>query len=139
MAESKDLQKATDMVAEEESRNLSKQLYKLELVFIKVIPIVISIGYFVNTVLTYFCFRIEILSALCGMSLFPLLFIYLSSRVFRFCLRHRLFIYYIGLSELEAWIDYLIGIPVSTDVLFVFDCILFAVLVIYALYLKIKT
>lgn len=138
MAESKELLKATDMVVEEESRNLSKQLYKLELVFIKIIPIVISIGYFVNTVLTYFCLRIEILSALCGMSLLPLLFIYLSSRVFRFCLRHRLFIYYVGFSELEAWIDYVIGIPVSADALFVFDCILFAVLIIYTLYLKVK-
>ena len=105
---------------------------------IKTIPIIISIIYFINTVLTYFGFRFEIFSAICGMSLLPLLFIYLSSKVFKFCLRHRLFIYYITFSELEAWIDYLIGVPISSEAFLVFVCIIFFILIISSIYLKFK-
>lgn len=119
------------MAVVEESKSLNKALYKLELYMIRVIPIVISVIYFINTVLTYYGYRIELFSALCGISLLPLIFIYLSSRVFKFCLRHRLFIYYIAFSEAEAWIDYKIGIPVSSETIFIFDILVFAALVTY--------
>lgn len=105
---------------------------------IRVIPIIISIIYFINTILTYFGYRIELFSALCGISLLPMIFIYLSSIVFKFCLRHRLFIYYIGFSEAEAWIDYKIGIPVSSEVIFIFDIIIFVLLIAYVIYLRIS-
>lgn len=127
------------MAVVEESKSLNKALYKLELYMIRVIPVIISAIYFINTVLTYYGYRIELFSALCGISLLPLIFVYLSSRVFKFCLRHRLFIYYIAFSETEAWIDYKIGIPVSSETIFIFDILVFVALVIYVLYLKFKS
>ena len=127
------------MAVVEESKSLNKALYKLGLYMIRVIPVIISVIYFINTVLTYYGYRIELFSALCGISLLPLVFIYLSSRVFKFCLRHRLFIYYIAFSEAEAWIDYKIGIPVSSETIFIFDILLFMALIIYVLYLKFKS
>lgn len=127
------------MAVVEESKSLNKALYKLELYMIRIIPVVISVIYFINTVLTYYGYRIELFSALCGISLLPLIFIYLSSRVFKFCLRHRLFMYYIAFSETEAWIDYKIGISVSSETIFIFDILVFAALVTYVLYLKFKS
>lgn len=128
----------TDIRVEEKSRRLNKTLYKLELYSVKTIPIIISIGYFLNTILAYFNLRLEILSALCGMSVFPLIFIYLSSKVFKFCLRHRLFIHYIAFSEIEAWIDHLYVIPLSDTALLCFDCVVFLSLVISTIILKTK-
>lgn len=52
------------MAVVEESKSLNKALYKLELYMIRVIPIVISVIYFINTVLTYYGYRIELFSAL---------------------------------------------------------------------------
>lgn len=138
MAERKELRRVTVTAVVENSKSLSKSLYKLELVLIKIIPVIISVGYFLNTPLTYFGLRIEFLSVLCGMSLLPLLFIYLSSIVFKFCLRHRLFIYYITFSEAEAWVDYLIGIPISAEAFLIFDCLVFLILIAIVIYLKFK-
>ena len=48
-----------------------------------------------NTILSCFAIETEVLSYTAGIGILPLLFIYLSSSVFKFCVYHRMFIYYI--------------------------------------------
>lgn len=71
------------MVAE--ARLKSKNLYKVELYLLKIMPMVIALAYLVNTVSSYFGVDIPILASIAGMSLIPLIFMYISSYVFKFC------------------------------------------------------
>jgi hypothetical protein len=68
------------MVAE--ARLKSKNLYKVELYLLKIMPMVIALAYLVNTVSSYFGVDIPILASIAGMSLIPLIFMYISSYVF---------------------------------------------------------
>ena len=92
----------------ERSRNdlLQKSLYKIELYIIKVIPYILALFYLVNTVLSYFYIDIPLISYIAGVSLLPLLFFYITSFVFRFCIYHRLPIYYIFTNWLITVADY---------------------------------
>lgn len=49
---------------------------------------VIALAYLVNTVSSYFGVDIPILASIAGMSLIPLIFMYISSYVFKFCEYH---------------------------------------------------
>lgn len=119
-------------MAKEES--LSKALYKIELYIIKIVPFVLAIVCFVNTTLSYFGIDISFLSYLGGISIFPLLFIYLSSYVFRFCLFHRLPLHYLSINLVLNIIDDYIGIPISNRGLYSIYLIItfiFILLVVY--------
>ena len=120
------------MVAEENLK--SKDLYKIELYSIKVIPIILAGLCLLNTVLSYFYIDLPILSYIGGLSLLPLLFLYISSYVFRFCTWHRLFLHYITINWiLDIW-DYYWGIPISDRGLFLLYIIisgLFLFLIFY--------
>lgn len=96
-----------------EERLRSKFLYKIELVGIKLIPMIIAVLYFIDTILDAYGIDVEFISHLFGLALLPWCFLLLSSFVFRFCLFHRLPLYYIALNHLISLIDYYIGIPVE--------------------------
>lgn len=96
-----------------EERLKSKRLYKLELIGIKYIPIIIALLYFVDTILDALEIELDVLSHLFGMSFLPWCFFLLSSVVFRFCLFHRLPLYYIAINHIISMIDYYIGIPID--------------------------
>lgn len=98
------------MIKEE---NLRKNNYKLLLVILKIIPMVTALCYLANTVCSYFYIDAPIFSMLGGMSLFPWLFILLAAFVFKFCIYHRMFLYYVLVSDLVSIYDFYIGIPVS--------------------------
>ena len=93
--------------------NISKYLYKIVLYLIKVIPVITSALILANTILSYFNIDLEIFSHLCGVSVFTILFFYLTSIAFKFCIYHRMFIHYITLNWLLNLYDYYIGIPLN--------------------------
>ena len=101
------------MVVEERLR--SKFLYKIEIIGIKYIPFIIAIMYFIDTILDAFKVDIDILSHLFGMSFLPWCFLLLSSYVFKFCLFHRIPLYYIALNHVISLVDYYIGIPLELE------------------------
>jgi hypothetical protein len=93
----------------------SKYLYKLEIIGIKYIPIVIALMYFLDTILDAYSIDVEWLSHTFGMSFLPWCFLMLSSVVFKFCLFHRIPLYYIALNHIISLADYYIGIPVDLE------------------------
>ncbi len=93
--------------------NLSKSMCKLLILMLKYIPMVISLVYVLNTALSYFYIDIPVLSNLAGMSVLPWIFMYLASIVFKFCLYHKMFLYYILVTDMINIIDYYINIPVE--------------------------
>lgn len=125
------------MVAEEKQR--SKTLYKLEIVLLKIIPMLLSGIYLSNTILSYiFEIDLVILSYIGGMSLLPLIFLYLSSYAFKFCSYHRMFLHYIAINEIINAIDTHIGIPISDRSYFCLQMIVFGISLFIILYLYVK-
>lgn len=116
------------MVVEE---NLSKSLYKIELYLIKVIPFLMALCCFLNTVLSYFCIDVPLFSYLSSVSLFTLIFLYLSSYVFKFCLFHRLPLHYVTINWILNIIDYYVEISLNNrDLLSLYLIITFVFIVI---------
>lgn len=90
---------------------LQNSLYKIELHWIKIIPIVIAILSFSDTVLSYLGYEGNSISYI--IALLVWLFLYLSSFVFKFCRWHRMFLYYILVEGIINWYDYEFIIPLS--------------------------
>ena len=93
--------------------SLSRVLYKVVIVAIKVIPILIATLFLIRSILSCIDVDVTWLSYLCGMSLIPLLFMYLVSYAFKFCTYHRMFLHYIVVNDAINYIDYYIGIPLQ--------------------------
>ena len=102
------------MVTEEKS--VSKRQYKLMLMALKVIPMLLALCSMLNILFDFLNIDSFILSFIGGMSLLPLLFLYIVASVFRFCIYHRMFLHYILVNNVLTYIDYFFGIPVSNKV-----------------------
>lgn len=121
-----------------EERLRSKYLYKILLLILKVIPMVTAIGYALNTLFAYIGIDTPVFSNICGMSLFPWLYILVSAFVFKFCIYHRMFLYYILIIDAINMVDYYIGIPISTRNLFALHSIITILFLFLILYLYAK-
>lgn len=119
-----------------EERLKSKYLYKIVLYLIKVIPIITSGLFLLNTILSYFGIDLEIFTHICGVSIFSITFFYLTSIAFRFCIYHRMFIHYITVNWILNLYDYYIGIPLSNKHLFVLYISITGIFLFLILYFK---
>lgn len=117
---------------------IEKQLYKLELLLIKILPLGIALCYLLNSILSYFNIDAPILSYIGGMSILPVIFILVSSFVFKFCIYHRLPIYYIIISDIINYYDLYISIPVDDRNLFIINMIIAGVFIFLILLFKFK-
>lgn len=126
------------MAVEESLR--SKTLYKIEIGLLKIIPMLLAGVYLSNTILSYFLdIDLIILSYIGGISLLPLIFLYLSSYVFRFCIYHRVFLHYITINELILILDTHIGLPISDLEYFCLQMSIFGISLFLFLYLYVKS
>lgn len=126
------------MAVEESLR--SKTLYKIEIGLLKIIPMILAGIYLSNTILSYFLdIDLIILSYIGGISLLPLIFLYLSSYVFRFCIYHRVFLHYISINEIILILDTHIGLPVSDLEYFCLQMSIFGISLFLFLYLYVKS
>ena len=117
---------------------VGKSLYKIELLIIKVIPFIIMLCYVLNSTLSYFNLNGEIFSVIGGQSILTWIFIYVSSFVFKFCIYHRLPLYYILISDILAYYDNIIGIPISNKELFVLNIAIIGVFILLIVFFKFK-
>lgn len=111
-----------------------RRLYKSVIVAIRVIPMLLAAVAVLNTVLSYFGIDAPILSYIGGISLFPLVFLYLSSYAFRFCEYHRMFLHYVSVNWILNIYDYYIGIPVSEKDIFMLYAIITCIFLFLILY-----
>lgn len=123
----------------EESSLRSKNLYKIELYLLKVIPMLIAAIYLINTVLSYYDIILLVLSYIGGLSLIPLVFMYISSYVFRFCSYHRMFLHYIVINDLINLVDYYYTLPISDWQLLVLHIGIAGISLFIILYLYVKS
>lgn len=124
------------MLAEENF--LKRSNYKVFLFINKYLPYVISLLYMVNTLLSLFGIDLIIFSILGGLSLLPIIYFISVSFTFKYCVYHRLPIYYIILNDSINWLDYYMGIPIP-DMYFIAGSIVLMfifIVVTTILYLK---
>ena len=114
--------------------SLSRVLYKAVIVAIKIIPILIATLFLVRSILSCIDVDVTWLSYLCGMSLIPLLFMYLVSYAFKFCTYHRMFLHYIVVNDAINYIDYYIGIPLQYSELLRLHIIIAGVFLLLIIY-----
>lgn len=126
------------MGAEENSLR-NKSLYKIELYLLKVMPMLLAAIYLINTVLSYYDIVLPALSYIGGLSFIPLLFMYISSYVFRFCSYHRMFLHYIVINDLINLIDYYYTLPISDWELLILHMSIAGISLFIILYLYVKS
>lgn len=73
---------------------MNKTLYKLFLITLKYLPHLIGTLYFIHAILSMYL-DVYFMNYIISLSILPLLYILISSFVFKFCTTHRLPIYYI--------------------------------------------
>lgn len=117
----------------------SKALYKIQLYLIKVIPMVMAFICLVNTVTSYFDIELPILAYIASNSVLTIVFFYISSYVFRFCMFHRMFIHYNTLMWLLNIYDMYIGIPVNDRELLSIYLIITTVFMFIILHIYVKS
>lgn len=96
----------------------NKRLYKITLFSLKLIPMLLALCALVNTVFSFYGVRSDVLSMFGGVSFLNLVFLYLVSYVFKFCIYHRMFLHYVLITDVLNVIDFYIGIPLSDRALF---------------------
>lgn len=95
--------------------SINKRWYKMTIGALKVIPMLLALCSLLNTIFCTYNIQCAILSILGGISLLPLLFLYLASYVFQFCIYHRMFLHYILITNLLTLYDWCAGIPISNS------------------------
>lgn len=114
--------------------NLNYSLHKWVIFILKIIPMILATTALLNTLLSYWNIDWPILSYLGGVSLFPLLFLYLASYAFKFCEYHRIFLHYVTVNwVLNIW-DYYWGIPISDKGLFMLYMVITGLFMFLLLY-----
>ena len=119
--------------------SLNKALYKIQLYLLKVIPMVMAFIYLLNTILSYYDIDLEIFSYLASSSVLTLLFLYVSSYVFKFCEYYRMFIHYTTCIWLLNIYDMYIGVPLSDRWMVSVYLIITGIFLFIILYLYVKS
>lgn len=85
-------------------------------------------------ILDFFGKDSSVFSFVGGVSLLPLIFLYLASYVFRFCEYHRMFLHYVVANNALTYADYYIGLPIDNATLFMAHIFLIGVFLFLVLY-----
>lgn len=126
-------------VEENSKRKVNKHLYKLFIIILKYIPMIIALFYVLNVVLYYYGINIECISNITGMSLFTWIFLYITVHVFRFCVYHRMFLWYIFAEDLLNIVDYYYELPLDTCKLLMLHSFIIGIFLFIILYMYVKS
>lgn len=96
-----------------EEKSVSKDLYKIAIWLLKLIPFILALFNFLNTILTCFNIVLPFIVELASISFIPLIFIYVASYLFKFCKYHRVPLHYVATNKVLNLFDYYFQIPIS--------------------------
>lgn len=114
--------------------------YKLELIYIKYIPMIMSAGILVNVILNYWDIYLNtFFGYFLGTSMCTVLHLYVSSYSYKFCRYHRMFIHYIVISNILLFLDYNVTIPISDRSLFLLHIFIAGIFLFLILYIRQKS
>ena len=125
------------MVKEEKLR--SKFLYKIGLYALKILPMLLAGIDLLHTIHSYYFGDSEIFSYIGGIGIIVIVYLYINSYMYRFCEYHRMFLHYIVINNILAYIDYKYTIPLSDRNLFILYMIITGITLFIILYLKLNS
>lgn len=91
--------------------------YRIATIIIKYFPMLIAILYLLESILSCFSIECLVLGLLDNMSLLPIILILSMSFLLKFCIWHRLPIYYVMVINTINIIDYYFKIPLNSAVM----------------------
>ena len=112
--------------------------YKHFLIFIKVVPMILSFIYFIEIILTHFKIEHQLLSILSFASMFTLGFYYFASYIFQFCEYHRMFLHYVSFITIYNIIDLFVDIPFKDSCIFTILMVITFIFLVLTLYKYLK-
>ena len=131
--EKPELVKEESAVKAEKFLNVSK--YKIYLLVTKFIPHFMAFLYALYTILEFCGIDGFSISLFTDVSILTWIYLFVTSKVFKFCYVHRLPLYYIAINEFITNLDYYVHIPVDDFKLLVIHILIIAVLLfLYTLY-----
>lgn len=116
----------------------NKILYKMHMYLLKIIPMIMAFICDLNTVLSFFNLDIAFFSYLGSCSILMLVYLYISSYVFKFCEYHRMFLHYIIIITGLNTYDYYVGIPLNDLQLFMVYQVIAGICLFLILYFYVK-
>jgi hypothetical protein len=90
-----------------------KTLYRIWLYTLKMLPVLLLMLNLASSMLGYYGHDTYLISSIGGLSLVGIIFLYLSSYLFKFCRYHRVFLHSVGVLNLLNLYDWYIGIPIE--------------------------
>lgn len=115
---------------------LSKKMVKKFVLVTKVLPMIIAAIYFLNSTISFFYGNDIPLNYLGGVSLLPVLYLYLASYTFKLCEYYRMYLHYTIVINAINIYDYYIGIPVDDVTLYLIAVFITITLMFIVIYLK---
>ena len=115
-----------------------RRIHRLTIGALKIIPMLLALTTLLNQILSFFWIDIAAFGYIGGVSLLPMIFLYLASYCFQFCEYHRMFLHYVVVCDIITLIDYYIGIPISSVALFLINLIIAGIALFFILYLHQK-
>lgn len=115
---------------------LNKHNVKMLVLATKIIPMIIAAIHFLNMTVSFFYGNDIFLNYIGGISLLPILYLYLASYTFRLCEYHRMYLHYCVIVNIINIYDYYIGIPISDIGMFIIMMILTIITMFIIIYLK---
>lgn len=108
------------------------------LIIVKWTPFILSILVIIQMLCNIIGIPIIFCSILGDTSLLSLLFILIASFLFKFCLYHRIFIYYLLYYDIITWLDYIFVFSLYSKIFISINLFLFIIICIFALCLYLK-
>lgn len=102
----------------------------------KVLPIIIAAIYFLNSTISFFYGNDIPLNYIGGVSLLPVLYLYLASYTFKLCEYYRMYLHYIVVINIINIYDYYIGIPIDDISMYLLCVLLTTITMFIIIYLK---
>lgn len=115
---------------------LSKKMVKNFVLATKVLPMIIAAIYFLNSTISFFYGNDIPLNYLGGVSLLPVLYLYLASYTFKLCEYYRMYLHYIVVINIINIYDYYIGIPIDDISMYLLCVLLTTITMFIVIYLK---
>lgn len=91
---------------------VNKTKYKLGILAIKYIPIACAFLTWLNLFISIFDYRLDIVEALCGITVFPAVVLLLMAEIFKFCWIHKAFTIYAIISDTLINMERFIGLGI---------------------------
>lgn len=119
-------------MAEKYNRNSIKRF----ILVTKVIPILIAIIHLINSIISFIGSNDIPLNYIGGISLLPIIYLYIASYTFHLCEYYRMFLHYSVLIDIINCYDYYFEIPINdSNYIILFVCITIVMMLI-TIYLK---